>query len=121
MQTLAAPYEKKLSFTEKLIKMAEVPQQALTELKQDISRLVRKIDKIDVALTGSEITQDGGLVQTVRETVTELEKLRQRVETIERKNIKTAIYVYWLWAAGGGILCTMFAYFAQLYFSHLQK
>ena len=75
---------------------AEVTQEDIRVIKQEVEKLSSTLDKVYNALVGSELGKDGGLVKRLYQAEQELAILKEKVETIETDNgkevLKTDIY-----------------------------
>jgi hypothetical protein len=78
---------------------------ALTDEQRDqkITDLKGKVDKIYVALLGSELSKDGGLIQRVVDAEAEILVLRRDLEEQKDKESKTALYIKIIWGMAGVI------------------
>lgn len=85
----------------------EVTQTDIDQLKEELIGMKEKLGEVYYALIGNKLAGDGGLVKRVLDSESELEKLSMRVDLIERKAIRSDLYVRWLWAAGGFILAAV--------------
>lgn len=84
----------------------------MENVEEVMRRMERKVDKLFVALLGSELTRDGGLVKRVEEGEKELDGVREmlttRLQKVELTNKKIAAYVKILWFLAGTIATAMF-------------
>lgn len=78
----------------------------MEDFQKDIVHIKQKINQLYVALVGDDISKDGGLV----ERINELEKL---VEIVEKRSIRTAMYVKWLWGTGGAVIMAAYSLFIK--------
>ena len=83
--------------------MNEIHWAEITEIKADVADIKSKLAEMYIALMGSSITKDGGLVSRVIESENQIEILNKRIDEIEKSNQKTKIYVTIIWALGGAI------------------
>jgi hypothetical protein len=94
----------------------EVTHQTIQDLKDEMVDMKAKLDELYFALIGNRVTMDGGLVRRVEDTEKEIRKLRDKIDALERINIKSALYVKILWACGGTIAGGAFYEILQLIF-----
>lgn len=85
-------------------------------LKNEFVEMKDKFDEVYYALVGNKLTNDGGLVKRIGENETEIEEIRSRIEDMEKKNVKSELYVKILWGTGGFIASALFTYILQLIF-----
>jgi hypothetical protein len=81
----------------------------LRTLRDDVSQIKNKVGKLFTALLGDDITKNGGLVQRLNNAESNVEELSERINNIEKKNIKVSVYVGLLWAAAGGVAMAILA------------
>lgn len=84
---------------------------------QKMNDLKNKVDKIYVALLGSELAKDGGLIQRVLDAEAEILILKRDDATQKLNDTKTALYVKIIWGMGGMIVTSLIAYVLN----HLSK
>ncbi|HEY4207971.1 MAG TPA: hypothetical protein VGM31_14205 [Puia sp.] len=76
---------------------------------EDFREMKNKVDKMYYALLGNELTEDGGLIRRVGESEKEIALLHDRIDQLERKNIKGELYLNWLWGLAGFVLSSGFS------------
>ncbi len=70
---------------------------------QKMNDLKSKVDKIYVALLGSELAKDGGLIQRVLDAEAEILVLKRDMQTQKEQETKNSLYVNIIWAMGASI------------------
>ena len=95
----------------------EVTAQQIVEdihiIKNSLTKLETRFYSIHTALTGSDITKDGGLIGRIIESEKELAMLTVRVETVERKESQRRLYIRIIYGAVGFLLALAISYLAQ--------
>lgn len=87
--------------------MDQLLKNEMQGMQDRIKGIENKMDKLYLALMGSDLTNDGGLVKRIIDLEVEVEKLKTEVEKDRKARIKTEVYVYFLWAVGGGLVVTI--------------
>ncbi len=92
-------------------------QQLIERLVNKIDKLEEKIDEMHFALKGDSLTNSGGLGRRMESTERELGKIWGKIDSLEKKdiemekkNIKSGVYLYLLVLACGFVLCALFQY-----------
>lgn len=76
---------------------------------KDISEIKARLSEIYVALMGSDISKDGGIVKRLQANEIKIETFETLIDKAERKIIRVALYVKILWGAAGAVAMAMFA------------
>lgn len=91
-------------------------QNDITAIKQEIARQGLQVDRLCIALMGSEIAKDGGLVERIKNLEHENEELREQIEAIKTDKVKSDLYIKWIWALVSGLVSMIFGYVMTLIF-----
>lgn len=94
----------------------EVTQQDIQQIKSQVSNLSEKLTEVHTALVGSNMARDGGLIQRVIDSESEVAALKKRIDDIESKNDRTEFHVKIIWLLGGTTLALIFTYVLKLIF-----
>ena len=73
-------------------------------IKNSLTKLETRLYNLHTALTGSDISKDGGLIGRIIDSEKELAVLNQRVELVEKKESQRRLYVRILWGVAGALL-----------------
>lgn len=76
-------------------------QEIISQMQGDIHEIKTKIDELFTALMGSRLTKDGGLVSRLERLEDENEKLREKIEEMEKKDVKSDTRLNIIWAIIG--------------------
>src|SRR5688572_12445823 len=94
----------------------EVTAQQIVEdihiIKNSLTKLETRFYSIHTALSGSEITKDGGLIGRIIESEKELALLTVRVEQVEKKETQRRFYIRIIYGAVGFLLALAVQYLA---------
>lgn len=91
-----------LEMEQKEVQVA-VTQEDIRVIKQDVSKLSSTLYEVHQAIVGNSMSRDGGIVQRVIDLETEASILGDRVLAVEKKRIKTDLYIRIIWGCGGVI------------------
>lgn len=91
-------------------------QTDIQSIKTEISRMDKKMDKVMVALMGSDLAKDGGLISRIAELEDDNEALRRELDAVKVTNQKIELYQKIIWALGGSIASGVFGYILKLIF-----
>jgi len=80
----------------------------IQQLKDQVRDLTEKVCDVHYALIGNALAKDGGLIQRVIDCEKEAETLHDRIDSIERKNIKGELYLKWIWGLGSAVAMSIF-------------
>lgn len=94
----------------------EVTHQDIALIKTQVGDLSRTLNEVHTALVGNQMTRDGGLIQRVIDSESEVEKLKLRILELESKNSKTEFYVKVIWTLAGGMATLVFTFILKLIF-----
>ena len=83
-------------------------------IKQEVTNLGLKVDKMYMALMGSDITNDGGLVGRIQILETESEALSKKIEEINAKSAKSDLHIKIIWGLVGAFGSGIFTYVLAL-------
>ena len=90
--------------------MAEATKQDIYDIKEEIGILKEKFDQVLIALIGSEITKDGGLVERINFNEKQLLELEKRVRAVEARNDKTELLIKIIWGCGGALIMALIGF-----------
>ncbi|MDH7463987.1 hypothetical protein QEG73_21980 [Chitinophagaceae bacterium 26-R-25] len=101
----------------------------IEHLEMKFNEVGQKVDKMYIALLGSDLTNDGGLVGRINGLEDEVEELRKQIEEevdaleneikkIKEASIKSELYVKILWGVGGAIALLIVRYFFEVISKH---
>lgn len=76
-------------------------QEIIHQMQEDIRGIKNKLDQLFTALMGSEIAKDGGLVSRLERLEDENEKLRGKIEDMEKNTVKSDTRLNIIWALIG--------------------
>ena len=91
-------------------------QNDVAAIKTEVATLGMKVDKMYIALMGSDIAKDGGLVGRIQQLETENEELREELDTIKTNAVKSDLYLKWIWGLVGAFGSGIFTYVLSLIF-----
>lgn len=80
----------------------------IQDLKKQVSQLATKVDDVHYALIGNSMTKDGGLIQRVIDCEKEQGAIHEKLDRLERKNIKGELYLKWMWGLGSALGMSVF-------------
>jgi len=86
-------------------------------IKNEITSIKLKLTILHNALVGSELTSDGGLIKRIIESEGDLDKLREKIYKLEKRDDSLALYVRIIWALVSGVVATV----GTLLISHFMK
>lgn len=96
--------------------MTEEEKKRFLAMEQDIHSIKNKMDKILVALMGSDLSKDGGLVGRILDLEKNQESLEKEIAQIKKEKVKTELYVKVIWALIGAFGSGIFSYILTLLF-----
>ncbi len=85
-------------------------------MQKDIEHISNKVDELLIALKGSDLSKDGGLIGRIQQLEEENDLLRKEVELIKSSNTKTEMYVKIIWTLVGAFGSGIFMYVLNLIF-----
>jgi hypothetical protein len=94
----------------------DVTKQDIYDLHAELGELKAQIEQLSVALVGSRIGKDGGLVERINKNETRINELEKKVVSVEKRNDKTDMYVKIIWTLSGSIATGLFMYLLKLIF-----
>lgn len=71
-------------------------------MEKDIHAIKQRMEEISVALLGSNLTKDGGLVKRIAELELRSEELEEKIREHEKKTARMEIYQKIMWTCTGG-------------------
>ncbi len=71
---------------------------------KDVVDIKMKLHEMYVALMGSPLSKDGGLVFRIVNNEVEIEKLNKRIDENVKNETKNALYLKIIWGMGGFVL-----------------
>jgi len=96
--------------------MTDDEKRQFTHMQVDIEQIKismadqgNKIDKMYLALMGSEIAKDGGLVGRIEELETNFKEIRQDLIEIKADASKNRWHVNVMWGASGAVVMALFS------------
>lgn len=100
----------------------------MDKLEKDVGEIKGQMNRMYLALMGSDITKDGGMVQRIIDLEIEVATLKNEVqknkqdmkaelEKDRKSRIPTEVYVKILWGVAGGFI----VFLVNLLFSYLLK
>lgn len=93
-------------------------QNDIHQIKQDLGKLDKKVDKVVGALMGNDIAKDGGLISRITELEEENQSRKEEIDTLKQNNQRFEIYQRIIWAAVGGIGVYLLTYTLNAIFKH---
>lgn len=91
-------------------------QTDIEHIKISMAGLGNKVDKMYLALMGSDIAKDGGLVGRIEDLEKGVETIKGDIDKIKTEATKSRIYLYLVCVAGGFVLQSAFGYVLSLIF-----
>ena len=95
----------------------EVTAQQIVEdihiIKNSLAKLETRFYSIHTALSGSDLTKDGGLIGRIIEGERDLAILTARVEMVEKKESQRRLYIRIIYGAVGFLLALAISYLAS--------
>jgi hypothetical protein len=88
--------------------MAEISEKDFNDLKQTV-------DKIYYAVVGNELLKDGGMIGQLGVIVVRIDKHEERLDALEKKNIKLSIYQKIMWGGLGTAAGVLFAFLLEVF------
>lgn len=82
-------------------------------IKNSLSKLEVRLTTLHMALTGSVITNDGGLIVRIAESEKEIRILAGRVDAVEKRDSQRRLYIRIIYGAVGFLLSLAISYLAQ--------
>lgn len=76
----------------------------ISGIKDDVNLIKASMLEIHIALLGSPLTKDGGLVARIIENESRIDKLTIRVSEIENREDKQNFYIAMIWGVGVAII-----------------
>jgi hypothetical protein len=73
-------------------------------IRENLTTLNSRVQLVYNAITGNDLTKDGGMVQDIRELRELCRRQGERIETLEKKEVAKSLYVKILWLALGAIV-----------------
>jgi len=91
-------------------------QTDIEQIKNNLAGQGVKVDKMYIALMGSEIGLDGGLVGRIRTLEKENEELKEELSQVKTNAVKSDMYLKWIWGLVGAFGSGIFTYVLSLIF-----
>lgn len=85
-------------------------------IKTQLSEQSIKIEKMLIALLGSDLTQDGGLVRRINELEQEKDRLCEELEDIKARSSKLEFHQKIMWGVGGFSLAAIVSQLISIIF-----
>lgn len=82
----------------------------LATMGSGVNEMAVKVDKLYIALIGSDLTKDGGLVGRISELEKQNETLENEIQEIKKKAAKSDMYLHIIWGLVGSIGTAVLAY-----------
>jgi len=86
-------------------------------IKKEVEIVSAKVDDVHQALIGSELSKDGGMVKRLLYCESEVENIKNQINSIEKQHEKLAFYLKIIWGLGGVVLTAIVGFI----FTHLIK
>lgn len=92
--------------------MTEEEKTRLLLMENDVSLIKQRVEEISMALLGSSLTKDGGLVRRIVELELKADQLEEKMEEQSKKTSAMEIYQKIMWSCAGGaaVLLAKFAF-----------
>lgn len=72
-------------------------------LRDEIHDLTEKVEELYIALIGSKLTKDGGVIKRVDLLESDFDNMKIEIETLKKKNFKLEFYQKIAWVLGGSV------------------
>lgn len=69
-------------------------------LEKEIHSIGDKVDEMYIALLGSPLTKDGGLIKRVADLEETVSSFEEDFEKLKMNNYKISVYQRWIWGLG---------------------
>lgn len=73
-------------------------------MEKDIHSIKQRMEEISVALLGSNLTKDGGLVKRIAELEIKNRELEEKIDEHEKRTAKMEVYQKIMWSTIGGFV-----------------
>ncbi len=87
---------------------ALVTHKDIEAVRQEFELISERVTEIHVALMGSTLSRDGGMIKRLADLEEDAEDIRLTVEAIARKNMKNNFYIHIIFAIGGALLMSIY-------------
>lgn len=91
-------------------------QTDIEQIKIHMSSLGTKVDKMYLALMGSEIAKDGGLVGRIEDLERDVHDIKEQLTDIKADASKNRWHVNVMWGASGAVIMALFSLFLSYIF-----
>lgn len=91
-------------------------QTDIEQIKIHMSSLGTKVDKMYLALMGSEIAKDGGLVGRIEDLERDVHDIKDQLTDIKADASKNRWHVNVMWGASGAVIMALFSLFLSYIF-----
>lgn len=88
----------------------------IEQIKIHMTSLGSKVDKMYLALMGSEIAKDGGLVGRIEELEQNVHEIKEQLTDIKADASKNRWHVNVMWGASGAVVMALFSLFLSYIF-----
>jgi outer membrane murein-binding lipoprotein Lpp len=96
--------------------MDQLLKDKMDGLEKDMRDLSSKMGNLYIAILGSDITKDGGMVGRIIQLEAQVKTLESKVEEMETAKVKTELYVKIMWGMVGAFASGIFLYVLNLIF-----
>ena len=88
-------------------------QDDIQEIKKEVYEHGKILNEVHMALIGSPLGKDGGIVRRLEQCEIEAEELRRAIDKVALASQKSTTYIRIIWGMGGAIItgaCTLIFY-----------